>query len=48
LNYQATRWLLVQPYVNYQRRTSNDEFFSYSATIIGIQVLAKKPVPPAR
>jgi hypothetical protein len=48
LNYQATRWLLVQPYVNYLRRTSNDEFFSYSATIIGIQVLAKKPAPPAR
>jgi hypothetical protein len=48
LNYQATRWLLVQPYVNYQRRTSNDEFFSYSGTIIGIQVLAKKPAPPGR
>jgi hypothetical protein len=48
LNYQATRWLLIQPYVNYQRRTSNDEFYSYSGTIIGIQVLAKKPAPPAR
>jgi hypothetical protein len=48
LNYQATRWLLIQPYVNYQRRTSNDEFFSYSGTIVGIQVLAKKPAPPAR
>jgi hypothetical protein len=48
LNYQATRWLLVQPYVNYERRTSNSEIFSYSGTIIGIQVLAKKPAPPTR
>jgi len=48
LNYQARRWLLIQPYANYQRRTSSDGFFSYSGTIIGIQVLAKKPAPPAR
>jgi hypothetical protein len=48
LNYQATRWLLVQPYANYQRRTSTFEIYSYSGTIIGIQVLAKKPAPPAR
>jgi hypothetical protein len=48
LNYQALRWLLIQPYVTYQRRTSNEEFFSYSGTIVGIQLLAKKPAPPAR
>lgn len=48
LNYQATRWLLVQPFANYQRRTSNVEIYSYSGTTIGIQVLAKKPAPPAR
>jgi hypothetical protein len=48
LNYQALRWLLIQPYVNYQRRTSNEEFFSYSGTVIGIQLLAKKPAPPTR
>jgi hypothetical protein len=48
MNYQALRWLLVQPYVNYQRRTSNNEIFGYSGTIIGIQILAKEPAPPAR
>jgi hypothetical protein len=48
LNYQALRWLLIQPYVNYQRRNSNEEFFSYSGTVIGIQILAKKPAPPTR
>jgi hypothetical protein len=48
MNYQVLRWLLIQPYVNYQRRSSNQEIFSYSGTIIGIQVLAKKPAPPAR
>ena len=48
LNYQATRWLLVQPYANYARRSSNVELYSYSGTIIGIEVLAKKPAPPAR
>jgi hypothetical protein len=48
VNYQALRWLLIQPYVNYQRRNSSLENFSYSGTTIGIQILAKKPAPPAR
>jgi hypothetical protein len=48
INYQALRWLLIQPYVNYQRRSSNIESFSYSGTIVGIQILAKKPAPPTR
>jgi hypothetical protein len=48
LNYQATRWLLIQPYANYARRSSNFELYNYSGTIIGIEVLAKKPAPPAR
>jgi hypothetical protein len=48
LNYQVTRWLLVQPYVNYARRSSNIAFDTYSATIIGIEVLAKRVAPPAR
>ncbi|HME41148.1 MAG TPA: hypothetical protein VKG63_19490 [Steroidobacteraceae bacterium] len=48
MNYQALRWLLIQPYANYQRRNSNDDIFSYSGTIVGIQILAKKPAPPAR
>jgi hypothetical protein len=46
LNYQALRWLLIQPYVNYQRRSSNEEDFNFSDTIIGIQILAKRPAPP--
>jgi hypothetical protein len=48
LNYQATRWLLIQPYANYARRSSTFELYNYSGTIIGIEVLWKKPVPPAR
>ena len=48
INYQALRWLLIQPYANYQRRSSNIEGFSYSGTIVGIQILAKKPAPPTR
>jgi hypothetical protein len=48
INYQALRWLLIQPYFNYQRRSSNEEFFDYSGTIIGIQILAKRPAPPTR
>lgn len=48
LNYQATRWLLIQPYANYARRSSNVELYNYSGTIIGIEVLAKKPAPPTR
>lgn len=48
MNYQAMRWLLIQPYVSYQRRSSNQEIFSYSGTIIGIQILAKRPAPPTR
>ena len=47
LNYQVLRWLLIQPYASYQRRSSSNEIFSYSGTIIGIQILAKKPPPPA-
>jgi hypothetical protein len=48
LNYQATRWMLIQPYASYSRRSSNFELYNYSGTIIGIEVLAKKPAPPAR
>jgi hypothetical protein len=46
LNYQALRWLLIQPYATYQRRSSNEEDFNFSSTIIGIQILAKRPAPP--
>lgn len=48
VNYQVLRWLLIQPYLNYQRRSSNIEDFSFSGTVIGIQVTAKKPAPPVR
>lgn len=46
VNYQALRWLLIQPYASYQRRSSNQELYTYSGTIIGVQVLAKRPAPP--
>jgi hypothetical protein len=46
INYQALRWLLIQPYFNYQRRNSNQDFNEFSSTIFGIQVLAKRPAPP--
>jgi hypothetical protein len=46
INYQALRWLLIQPYVNYQKRSSSQDFYDFSSTIIGIQVLAKRPAPP--
>jgi hypothetical protein len=48
LNYQATRWLLVQPYLNYARRSSNIDFYNYSGTIIGVQLQAKRPAPAVR
>jgi len=48
LNYQATRWLLIQPYASYARRSSTIELYNYSGTVIGIEVLAKKPAPSAR
>jgi hypothetical protein len=46
VNYQALRWLLIEPYLNYQRRNSNEENFNFSSTIVGIQILAKWPPPP--
>lgn len=47
LNYQALRWLLIQPYASYQRRSSNVLDLNFTGTIVGIQVLAKRP-PPAQ
>jgi hypothetical protein len=46
VSYQALRWLLIQPYASYQRRTSNEQFFNFSSSIIGIEFLAKMPAPP--
>jgi hypothetical protein len=46
VNYQALRWLLVQPYASVTRRNANQDFYQYSSTVIGIQVLAKLPTPP--
>jgi hypothetical protein len=46
LNYQALRWLLIQPYATYQHRVSNAPDFNFSSTIFGIEILAKKPAPP--
>lgn len=48
INYQALRWLLIQPYVNYQRRVSDVELFGFTGTTVGIQLLAKRPAPPQR
>lgn len=46
LSYQALRWLQIQPYATYQRRSSNEQIFNFSSSIIGIQILAKVPAPP--
>jgi hypothetical protein len=46
INYQPLLWLTIQPYFNYQKRNSNQEANTYSATSIGVQVLAKRPAPP--
>ncbi|MGO9931290.1 MAG: hypothetical protein ACLPV8_05705 [Steroidobacteraceae bacterium] len=46
VNYQALRWLLIQPYASFTRRTATQEIYAYSGTIIGVQVLAKMPAPP--
>ena len=46
VNYQALRWLLIQPYANYQRRTSNQEQYEFSGTIVGVQITAKMQPPP--
>jgi len=43
MDYQALRWLLIQPYAIYQRRSSNFEAFEFSSTTIGIKILVKKP-----
>ncbi len=43
--YQATRWLLIQPYANYVRRGSNIELFHYASTIVGIDFVVKRPAP---
>ncbi len=47
LDYQALRWLLIRPYATYQRRSSDVMDLNYSGTIIGIEVLAKRPAPTA-
>jgi hypothetical protein len=46
VNYQALRWLLIQPYASATRRNASQEFYEYSSTVIGIQVLARLPAPP--
>jgi hypothetical protein len=45
LNYQALRWLLIQPYATYQRRSSNVLDLNFTGTIVGIEVLVKRPPP---
>lgn len=43
LNYQALRWLLIQPYATYSRRSSDLLVLNYTGTIVGIEILAKRP-----
>jgi hypothetical protein len=45
VNYQVTRWVLIQPFASYTRRSSNEDFYEFSDTIMGIKVLVQKPVP---
>jgi hypothetical protein len=44
LNWQATRWVLVQPYASYVHRTSNLDAFEYTGTIAGVELVVKRPV----
>jgi hypothetical protein len=48
VNYQALRWLSIQPYVYYQRRTSTVEFYDFTNTTVGLRILAKMQPPPQR
>ena len=48
VNYQALRWLSIQPYAYYQRRTSNQEIYEFSNTTVGLRILAKMQPPPQR
>ena len=49
ITYDVRRWLMIQPYVTYQRRTSNVELDGFSSNIVGIKIQAKmQPPPPTR
>ena len=48
ITYDVRRWLLIQPYATYQRRTSNYPLDQFTSTIIGIKFQAKMQPPLAR
>jgi hypothetical protein len=48
ITYDVRRWLMIQPYATYQRRTSNYPLDEFTSTIIGIKVQAKMQPPPTR
>lgn len=43
LTYKAASWLTVRPYVEYDKRTSNDADANYNATRYGIELTARWP-----
>jgi hypothetical protein len=48
ITYDVRRWLQIQPYATYQRRTSNYPLDQFTSTIIGIKFQAKMQPPPMR
>jgi hypothetical protein len=48
ITYDVRRWLLIQPYATYQRRTSNYPLDEFTSTIIGIKFQAKMQPPATR
>jgi hypothetical protein len=48
ITYDVRRWLLIQPYATYQRRTSNYPLDEFTSTVIGIKFQAKMQPPLTR
>jgi hypothetical protein len=46
MDYQVLRWFAIRPYVRYQTRHSNDETYTFTGTVVGIEFLAKEPRGP--
>jgi hypothetical protein len=45
VTYQMLHWLSVRPYVTYQKRNSNIPFNQFNSTSVGIELIARPPVP---
>jgi hypothetical protein len=43
LDYEALRWLAIEPYVRLQKRDSNITVWQFSGTVAGVQLRLKRP-----